>query len=1035
MNSILSHFLQLRTDYPHLAALVLCLVKSSLIVGSTLLLAGVLGRRSALTRSWAWRGAIIGLLGLAFWEVLPSPWNSLRPAWRVSLEASVAKPPPPRYSPLVKSSVQTRTEQSSSSVSDRNKVDLASNALRVFESNVSDVYRVGVALLSFWYAIRVVAGVWWLRRSARPIPPRLQEVAQKAAAALNLRHPCTTALCPRLTTPLLAGWVRSTIFLPDGSLDWTDAKLEAVFIHELSHWRRHDGWWQMLGALTTCLWWWQPLAWFAANALKLTAEQAADDAVILRQKDASSYAQTLVEIAASFAEGRRPVGVAMIGRSSLETRVRSLLRDNPWRGRHGRLGMALTLALTGVFLGAGGLYLRSAETPPASPASRPTPTPKPDTFAPVPSAGAAKGRVVNAQGQPVAGASIQPYTEVRGDTHRYSAVDHEKTHTDPEGRFSYAVPGYSAVGVMVVARGYARRHAIIPYDDTSHDVVLGPGVEVSGRLLKDGLPLPGIEVGIAQVGRGAEDFLDEIVAKTDGEGRFVLPDVAPNEDYEIHAKRDSLHALGATAPRRVRVGEPGTTVNLDDLTVEPGVVVTGRIMLPDGSLPDPEYYGTYPDGRRERETNRSVQLHVWRESAYDLQYIDLGPNLRFALPALAGEKLELTAWVPGYKLRCTDRHSEAVVEVAPGIKPVEMVYDPESDEAKARTRHPVFAPPSTPTPTPPSVEQLAADAKAVQDNAAKLAAQPHRTEAQWREQFAKVQVGMTRDEVYALLPNKTVSIDYLQRDEYDEKTVHTSFYALDGEFAVALTFDFKGDEAWNAAGQPSPRPEADENHLIKPPVLMRHDKMPNKDNEVQLDRSKLVDAPPQPAAARSLAAKAIEVHATVSTEVSPIPETKNFTLQNTAIPNVEPTTPPKDASRSRPSDWPARPFEICRVFTEPLPNTQPEVHQNGRDGEKNTYYVEKKPVIDESAIQSITASNAGGQHGIIIRLTPEAGQRFAEFERQNTGQRAEIFCKGWPIETYIIANPTSPEIVLQSNFVPWLRSMILSANAKVAAAS
>ena len=665
---------------------------------------------------------------------------------------------------------------------------------------------------------------------------------------------------------MLAGWVRPTIFLPEDSLEWTDAKLEAVFIHELSHWRRHDGWWQTLGALTNCLWWWQPPAWFAANALKLTAEQVADDAVILRQKDASSYAQTLVEMAVSFAEGHRPVGVAMIGRSSLETRVRSLLRDNPWRGRHGRLGMALTLALTGVFLGVGGLYLRSAETPSAPPAATSTPAPKPDTFAPVPSAGAAKGRVINAQGQSVTGASIQPYTEVRGNTHRYAAVDHEKTHTDPEGRFSYAVPGYSAVGVMVVARGYARRHAIIPYDDASHDVVLGSGVEVSGRLLKDGQPLPSIEVGIAQVNRGAEEFLDEIVAKTDGEGRFVLPDVAPNEDYEIHAKRDSLRALGATTPRRVRVGEPGTTVNVGDLTVESGVVVTGCIMLPDGSLPDPEYYITYPDGRRERETNRSVQLHVWRESAYDLQYIDLGPDLRFALPALPGEKLELTAWVPGYKLRSTDRHSGAVVQVAPGIKPVEMVYDPESDEAKERTRHPVFAPPSTPTPTPPSAEQLTADAKAAQDNAAKLAAQPHRTEAQWREQFAKVQVGMTRDEVYALLPNKTVSIDYLQRDEYDEKTVHTSFYALDGEFAVALTFDFKGDEAWNAAGRPSPRPKADENHLINPPVLLRHDKMPNKDNEVQLDRAKPADAPPQRATMRSSPAKAIEVNATVSTE-------------------------------------------------------------------------------------------------------------------------------------------------------------------------
>lgn len=377
---------------------------------------------------------------------------------------------------------------------------------------------------------------------------------------------------------MLAGWIRPTIFLPEDSLDWSEAKLEAVFLHELSHWQRHDGWWQTLGALTTCLWWWQPLAWFTASALKLTAEQAADDAVVLRQKDAPSYAKTLVEMAASFAEGHRPVGVAIIGRSSLETRVRSLLRDNPWRGRHGRLGVALTIALTSVFLGTGGLYLRSADVPASSPSPTTVHPAHTRSFeATVPSAppgSMAKARVVNGQVQPVAGASIQPYCEVRGTWNRYPANEHNKTHTDPAGGFSYAVSGYDQVGVMVVAPGYARQLALVPYGGSAPDIVLGPGVEVTGRLLKNGKPLPNIEVGIAQVNRTSSQFLDELVAKTDQDGRFTLPNVAPNHAYEVHAKRDSLRALGAAASKRVNVGEAGSTVSAGDMVVEPGVVVT-----------------------------------------------------------------------------------------------------------------------------------------------------------------------------------------------------------------------------------------------------------------------------------------------------------------------------------------------------------------------------------------------------------------------------------------------------------------------------
>ena len=156
----------------------------------------------------------------------------------------------------------------------------------------------------------------------------------------------------------------------------------------------------------------------------------------------------------------------------------------------------------------------------------------------------------------------------------------------------------------------------------------------------------------------------------------------------------------------------------------------------------------------------------------------------------------------------------------------------------------------------------------------------------------------------------------------------------------------------------------------------------------------------------------------------------DFTLQGTAQPLAESTPPPRNAWPSRPADWPARSFEFCRVFTEPQPNTQPEVHQTGRDGEKTTYYVEKSPVLDEGAIQSVEERNVDGQHTVVLVLTAEASQRFAEFTRQNVGQRIEMFCNGWPLESFPITKPfSSSEIVLRSNLVPWLKTMVLASAA------
>ena len=152
-----------------------------------------------------------------------------------------------------------------------------------------------------------------------------------------------------------------------------------------------------------------------------------------------------------------------------------------------------------------------------------------------------------------------------------------------------------------------------------------------------------------------------------------------------------------------------------------------------------------------------------------------------------------------------------------------------------------------------------------------------------------------------------------------------------------------------------------------------------------------------------------------------------FTLQDTAQSLPESTPPPRSAWPSRPADWPARSFEVCRVFTESQLNTQPEIHQVGQAGEKTTFYVEKKPVLDESAVQSALERNVDGQHSIVLVLTAEASQRFAEFTRQNIGQRVEVFCNGWSLQSYTITEPaSSSEIILRGNWVPWLKNMVLS---------
>jgi protocatechuate 3,4-dioxygenase beta subunit len=148
-----------------------------------------------------------------------------------------------------------------------------------------------------------------------------------------------------LSSPVVTGWRKACIWLPEESAQWPEAKVRAVCLHELAHHARHDGAWQWLGWLAASVWWWNPLAWLSLRRLTAEAELSADESALSQQIAATDYAQMLVEIAAGGDLSTPAAGVAMLGRSGIETRVRALLSGagpNGIFGRKAKLALVLT---------------------------------------------------------------------------------------------------------------------------------------------------------------------------------------------------------------------------------------------------------------------------------------------------------------------------------------------------------------------------------------------------------------------------------------------------------------------------------------------------------------------------------------------------------------------------------------------------------------------------------------------------------------------------------------------------------------------
>jgi carboxyl-terminal processing protease len=209
-----------------------------------------------------------------------------------------------------------------------------------------------------------------LGRSARPVadPARL-ELLNRLCGQVGLRRRVRLVQSPRRSMPMIWGFFRPTLLMPDDAGTWPEATWRAVLRHELEHVRRWDCLTGLLARVACALHWFNPLAWLALEQARSERERACDDRVLGAGEEPSDYAEQLLMIASGGRSRVFPLAVAlaMAAPSRIEQRLCAIL--DPRRSRRGltpgRLGLAAVLAAvcTGV-LAPLGLSTAAAQAPP-----------------------------------------------------------------------------------------------------------------------------------------------------------------------------------------------------------------------------------------------------------------------------------------------------------------------------------------------------------------------------------------------------------------------------------------------------------------------------------------------------------------------------------------------------------------------------------------------------------------------------------------------------------------------------------------------
>ena len=161
-----------------------------------------------------------------------------------------------------------------------------STLAQLFEKYARPLWLGGAALAGLWFLLVNLR----LRRKLRTA----ELVAEDPFAQLPVY------VSDALPSPCLCGIFRPAIYVTPHAAQDPD-RLRHALAHESTHYRHRDHWWALARCLCLCLYWFDPLVWWAAALSRQDCELACDAGAIRRlgEEERLPYGRTLVDMIAA----------------------------------------------------------------------------------------------------------------------------------------------------------------------------------------------------------------------------------------------------------------------------------------------------------------------------------------------------------------------------------------------------------------------------------------------------------------------------------------------------------------------------------------------------------------------------------------------------------------------------------------------------------------------------------------------------------------------------------------------------------------
>ena len=219
-------------------------------------------------------------------------------------------------------------------------------------------------ILAFARQARLIRG-----EKAVPADTDVLMIAKEAAAATNCNADVEVYFVSNLNSPVMIGFFKPKILLPEYTFTWKARELNYILRHEINHYNCGDLWIHSLLHLLTCLLWWNPAVYLLRNGVIQLLEIRNDDCVCRSFDDGerTDYSGVLVKALKGALNTRNStlhVGfLGHDGKAFLRQRIRILTSSRPDKNPVWKSLIIIGICI-GLFAGSYSFILQPAYPPP-----------------------------------------------------------------------------------------------------------------------------------------------------------------------------------------------------------------------------------------------------------------------------------------------------------------------------------------------------------------------------------------------------------------------------------------------------------------------------------------------------------------------------------------------------------------------------------------------------------------------------------------------------------------------------------------------